>query len=654
MKYLVLGLTLILFSSLSWAQIPAAFVGDEILIKFKNSANESKKSQVLNRLKGKNKRKLKSQIHQVQIHNLQSVESAIDAYMADPDVEFAEPNFIMQAMATANDPLMAQQWGLKNTAQTVNATQAAALVPGFTGWFGTTWNAASGAANPGTSGADINAETAWNSITDCRTNKDGTPILVGVIDSGVNYNHPDISNNMWNGGASFPKHGKNLLSTNTNGDVMDADDPMDQGGHGTAIAGIIAATGNNGIGTSGVCWRANIMALKALSWQETGSVADVSAAIDFAVANGAKVANLSLGMRVATSATLEASVSAAKNAGVLLVTASGNDSLNNESNNMLPCNYSVTYDNVLCVGAVDSTNALGAMSAYGITKVQIGAPGVNIVSISDGLNSVINTTRAADGAPAWTTTGADATAGPWSFAAFGVGGSYPSGGVPSETNYILQIGTVTGSFTFQAPSYNINTTSSSWSGIAESRSRNSIYDIMKFCYYKIHNLASGDQLKVAYSTTGAANPFSGANTVYETLTGNGGTMLCQNANTCLDNTCSFGFQLVAGANGVSSNGAIFTHIKYTHKTPDSAGTTLPTTNIASGTSDAAAFVTGVAAMLYASNGDNFTYLDVKQAILSGGTSVGALSDKFSSGKALNALGAISFIKAPTGVTATSN
>ena len=105
-------------------------------------------------------------------------------------------------------------------------------------------------ANPGTPGADMTLELAWQFVHDCPS------VVVAVVDTGVNYTHVDLAANMWDGGASFPHHGYDFVgSTN---------DPMDYNGHGTHVAGTIGAAGNNAVGGTGVCWKVQLMAVRVL------------------------------------------------------------------------------------------------------------------------------------------------------------------------------------------------------------------------------------------------------------------------------------------------------------------------------------------------------------------------------------------------------
>src|SRR5208283_3029626 len=143
---------------------------------------------------------------------------ALAAYRDDPNVEYVQPNYIYHTTVAPDDTQYGQLWAFRNTGQTVNAT-----IQGE-GWIYPT-------NNPGTAGYDIDIEPAWDHITDCSS------VVVAVIDTGINYTQEDLAINMWNGGAAYPNHGWNYVNGNNN--------PMDMNGHGTHVAGIIGAAGNN-------------------------------------------------------------------------------------------------------------------------------------------------------------------------------------------------------------------------------------------------------------------------------------------------------------------------------------------------------------------------------------------------------------------------
>lgn len=262
---------------------------------------------------------------------------AIDTLLADDAVAYVAPDYIMsipkgEAAAEAlntgtasvpNDPNLNKLWGMQN----------------------------SGAAQ------------VWPQT------RDSANVVVAVIDTGVDYRHPDLRDNMWSRGGI---HGYDFYDNDS--------DPLDEENHGTHVAGTIAAVGNNGVGVVGVTWKTQIMAMRFLGPDGGGATSDAVKCIDWAVANGAHVlCNSWAGP--ATSPELSEAVSRAERKGVLFVAAAGNtggSGNNNDSRPYYPA--SLGQANVISVGAIDSNNNRGSFSHYGKRSVDIGAPGVQILS----------------------------------------------------------------------------------------------------------------------------------------------------------------------------------------------------------------------------------------------------------------------------------
>lgn len=280
----------------------------------------------------------------------QSMASAMNALAAQPWVAYVEPNYIYKATAMPNDPDYGLYWGLQNTGQTVNGAS-------------------------GFAGKDMAASKAWDINTDC------TAITVAVIDTGVDYNHPDLAANIWSNTAEIPGNG---VDDDANGFIDDVrgwdfvqgdNDPMDFAHHGTHVAGTIGASGNNGTGGTGVCWNATIMPLRVLGSTGSGFSSDILAAINYAVANGAKVINMSLGGG-GFSNLMNRAIANAPN--VLFVIAAGNDGTNNDLTPSYPASYN--QPNIIAVAATTQTDSLASFSNFGATSVDVGAPGTNIRS----------------------------------------------------------------------------------------------------------------------------------------------------------------------------------------------------------------------------------------------------------------------------------
>lgn len=225
--------------------------------------------------------------------------------------------------------------------------------------------------------AKIQAPAAW----DISTGSSG--VMVAVIDTGVQYTHPDLSPNIAVNTGETPNNG---VDDDRNGYVDDYygydfinydGNPMDDHYHGTHCAGTIGAKGDNSVGVVGVSWRASILPVKVLSASGSGSLASVAAGINYAVARGAKILSMSLGGS-SSSATLDNAISAARTSGVLIVAAAGNSGQNMDYYPSYPA--SSPSDNVLAIAATDSSDTPASWSNYGPLSVDVAAPGVSIYS----------------------------------------------------------------------------------------------------------------------------------------------------------------------------------------------------------------------------------------------------------------------------------
>ncbi|HEX9229357.1 MAG TPA: S8 family serine peptidase [Arthrobacter sp.] len=251
----------------------------------------------------------------------------LEGLSRNPAVEYAEPDEPVAA-ATA-DEFFPRQYALQNSGQQFTNTAGTLSVAG------------------GTSDADVDAVEAWGVTT-------GSGIKVAVLDSGVASDNADITPKVV-ARANF-----------TNGKAGE-----DNYGHGTHVAGIVAATANNSVGVAGVCPGCTILDGKVLNDSGVGSSSSLANGINWAVTNGAKVINMSLGVRA--SRTLEAAVNNAWSKGVVLVAAAGNGSNQTKI-------YPGAYPNVIAVAATDNTDAKASFSTYGASWVDVAAPGVNVYS----------------------------------------------------------------------------------------------------------------------------------------------------------------------------------------------------------------------------------------------------------------------------------
>ncbi len=282
--------------------------------------------------------------------------AALAALRKDPRVRFAEPDATYGIDALPNDPSFGQLWGLNNTGQTVKTST-------------------------GTADADIDAPEAWTTTTG------SSSVVVAVIDSGVDWHHPDLAANIWtNPGESCPGCANDGIDNDGNGYVDDVhgwdfvnndNDPMDDNGHGTHVAGTIGAVGNNGIGVAGVNWNVQIMPLKFIGANGQGTADDAVRAILYATRMGAVVSNNSWGGEDFSQA-LEDAIADADAHGSLFVAAAGNSARNTDTTPDYPSGFDVP--NVLTVGAVDQNDVRAWFSNYGKRTVDLAAPGTNIYS----------------------------------------------------------------------------------------------------------------------------------------------------------------------------------------------------------------------------------------------------------------------------------
>ncbi len=280
--------------------------------------------------------------------------AAIAGYLQDPAVRYAEPNYLYHASVEPTDPeyTNGSLWGLKNTGQTVGGQAGAA-------------------------GADIDAVGAWATTTGSST------IVVGVVDSGVDYTHPDLASNMWTAPTGWGVKGCTAGTHGYRNDSAPIDcNPLDNNGHGTHVAGTIGAKGNNGFGVVGVNWDVQIMALRFLNAAGSGSTADAIDVLDYALQAkqqgiNLRVLNNSWGGGPFSQA-LKDAIAALNTAGILFVAAAGNDNSNNDVAASYPSGYALP--NIVAVAATDNRDQLASFSNYGATTVHLGAPGVDIYS----------------------------------------------------------------------------------------------------------------------------------------------------------------------------------------------------------------------------------------------------------------------------------
>ncbi|MFM8657827.1 MAG: S8 family peptidase, partial [Chthoniobacterales bacterium] len=303
-------LTLFIAVGLIGSSYAADFVPGRVLVKPADGADEAA---VQGSLKAAGAREI-GRVPQIGVRILQVPAQAearvIAALSNNPNIEFAEPDYIANIILTPNDPYYsAYQWHLPK----------------------------------------VSAPSAWDTTTG------SSAVTVAVVDSGVQANHPDLVGRVL-AGYDF---------------VNNDSDPADDNGHGTAVAGVAAAKGNDGIGVAGAAWNVAILPVKTMNSSGSGSYSAIANGITYSADRGAKIINLSLGGTLSSS-TLQNAVSYAWNKGSLLVAAAGN---NGSSTTVYPA----AYPNVVAVSATTSADTLASFSSYG-SFVDLSAPGQDITT----------------------------------------------------------------------------------------------------------------------------------------------------------------------------------------------------------------------------------------------------------------------------------
>ena len=336
------------------------FVADEVIVKFHQSADEFTKDMARFRVSGVRK-KLFRYIPGLEVVKLRrgvSVEEAIALYEQDPNVAYAEPNYILKTTLTPDDPRFGDLWGLHNIGQ-----------------------------SGGTPDADIDAPEAWNHSTG------SSNVIVAVIDSGIDYNHPDLADNMFRNEADC---NTNRRDDDGNGYVNDCygidtynndSNPMDDNNHGTHVAGTIGAKGDNGAGVAGINWNIKMMACKFVNSSGSGTTESAIECLEYVRTMKDRGHNI-----IATnnswggggfSQALYDAIDDHRQRGILFIAAAGNGDffgfpIDNDQTAFYPCTYDLP--NIICVAATTRTDARSSFSNYGRRTVHIGAPGSDILS----------------------------------------------------------------------------------------------------------------------------------------------------------------------------------------------------------------------------------------------------------------------------------
>jgi subtilisin family serine protease len=334
----------------------------EILVRFRSNVSRDAIENITSRLNDEVEDRIEAVdgLDVIEDEDNRSADEVLAQYRALSEVEYAEANSEIKLdhegagkHVHANDELFYQQWGLFNHGQ-----------------------------DGGKSGADISAMQAW-AVT-----KGSDQVVVAVLDSGVDYTHPDLAGNIWTRPEIIKQYEDEDLTEGAIDDVHgfnvveDNGDPMDDNGHGTHCAGIIGAEGGNEVGIAGVNWTVKIMPLRFMDSDGAGTTKDAIEAINYVINRkragvNVRVISASWGSTIKSRA-MEDVIRKAGDEGILFVAAAGNDHSDNDAKPHYPASYDL--NNVISVAALDRNDELTAFSNWGATSVDVAAPGQQIVS----------------------------------------------------------------------------------------------------------------------------------------------------------------------------------------------------------------------------------------------------------------------------------
>jgi subtilisin family serine protease len=269
----------------------------------------------------------------------------------DSSTESTESTFTYRDGKAPNDPRFNDQWSLSNNGQ-----------------------------RGGKDKADIDTMSAWVKTTG------SSKVVVAVLDSGVDYTHPDLASNMWVRPAGMDEYRDDQLGTIDDihgfNAIENMRDPMDENGHGTHCAGIIGAEGDNGVGIAGINWQVEIMPLKFMNANGSGTTKDAIEAINYVIDRkragvNVRVISASWGSTMKSKA-LEDAIRRAGEEGILFIAAAGNSSADSDKSPHYPAGYELP--NIISVAALNRQDELASFSNYGAKSVHVAAPGAEILS----------------------------------------------------------------------------------------------------------------------------------------------------------------------------------------------------------------------------------------------------------------------------------
>lgn len=336
-----------------------------ILVRFKPVTLQNRRAAVRAQINGTRLRAYSSisGLEHIRLGAGADVAQVLEVLRRLPFVAYAHPNHVIYLnQQPPNDAFFSEQWALNNTGQ------------------GSSW----GVWSPGTPDADIDWPEAW-------ANAVAGGSVVAILDTGIDYRHSDLAPNVWqnnaevNGIPGVDDDGNGYIDDNRGWDFVNNDnDPLDGHGHGTHVAGTVAAVVNNSNGVTGVMWSGQVMALKVLDDQGFGLLSDAIEALEYATAHGVRVSNSSWGYSVvgpgelADHQALYDAIEAAAAADHLFVAAAGNDTVDTDSTPHYPSAFDL--DNIVAVAATDNNDQLAGFSNWGAISVDLAAPGQDVFS----------------------------------------------------------------------------------------------------------------------------------------------------------------------------------------------------------------------------------------------------------------------------------
>ncbi len=350
--------------------------GPEVLVRFREGTSLETARQITGRLNDTIEDEIESVSGLVAVDDLDNADPQATAnfYSRMTDVvEYAEPNYEIK---------LEPEFGKFSNAPIADeSSEAPAANMPDDPMFGEQWSLANTGQRDGKAKADINALLAWEKKT-----TGSEDVVVAVLDSGVDYTHPDLVSNVWTRPFEVEEYYDRQIGYVDDqygyDAVTDSGDPMDDNGHGTHCAGIIGADGNNSIGIAGINWQVKIMPLKFMSKGGFGSTKDAIEAINYVINRkeagvNVRIISASWGSTQKSKA-LEDVIRKAGEAGILFVAASGNASADADRNPHFPASYDLP--NVISVAALNRNDELASFSNYGAKSVHLAAPGAEILS----------------------------------------------------------------------------------------------------------------------------------------------------------------------------------------------------------------------------------------------------------------------------------